>query len=318
VARGALADNLNALDALVEKGVVARSEWGVVARERTLTVLPELAEVLPNGGLVRGSVVACGGLAGVALTLALAAGASQQGAWVGVAGLPGLVAAAAVEIGVAPERLVLVNERGRAPGERFGDHTWGEVVAAMIDGFDVVVLGPAATEALRPGTARRLTARLAARGAVLLLAGGAGGAGVVDTAGAAVASGFVADLTVVAAHGRWFGLADGHGVARGRRATVHVAGRRMPRTRAAEMWLPGPHGRVTSVGTHVAAEHVERAERAATAAAERVERAATAAAEHVERAATAAAEHVERTVAERVEREHGEVEDVVVPLRPTG
>jgi len=241
VARGALVDNLNALDALVEKGVVARSEWGVAARERTLTVLPELAEVLPNGALQRGSVVACGGLAGVALTLALAAGASQQGAWVGVAGLPGLVAAAAVEIGVAPERLVLVNERGRAPGERFGDHTWGEVVAAMIDGFDVVVLGPAATEALRPGTARRLTARLAARGAVLLLAGAAG------------AGGFVADLMVTADHGCWFGLGDGHGVARGRRATVQVAGRRMPRPRAAELWLPAPGGRVAAASAASAA-----------------------------------------------------------------
>lgn len=236
MARGALADNLNALDALVERGVVARSEAGVAARERTLTVLPELAEVLPDGALQRGSVVACGGMAGVSLALALAAGASQEGAWVGVAGLPGLVAAAAVEAGVAAERLVLVNESGRSPGERCGDPTWGEVVAAMIDGFDVVVLGPAAAEALRPGTARRLAARLAARGAVLLLAG-AGGAG-----------GFVADLMVTADHGCWFGLGDGHGVARGRRATVQVAGRRMPRPRAAELWLPAPDGRVAAAG----------------------------------------------------------------------
>lgn len=271
-----LVDNLNALDALVEKGVVARSEWGVAARERTLTVLPELAEVLPNGALQRGSVVACGGLAGVALTLALAAGASQQGAWVGVAGLPGLVAAAAVEIGVAPERLVLVNERGRAPGERFGDPTWGEVVAAMIDGFDVLLLGPAAAEALRPGTARRLAARLVARGAVLLLAGG-------FVAGAAGVGGFVADLMVTADHGCWFGLGDGHGVARGRRATVQVAGRRMPRPRAAELWLPAPDGRVATASAATAS--------AATASV------ATAS------VATASA---------------GDETNVVVPLRPAG
>lgn len=241
MARGALADNLNALAALVEKGVVGRAEAGVAARERTVPVLPALAGLLPVGALQRGSVVACRGAAGVSLALALAAGPSQEGAWVGVAGLPGLVAAAAVEAGVAPERLVLVNERGRAPGERFGDHTWGEVVAAMIDGFDVVVLGPAAAEALRPGTARRLAARLAARGAVLLLAGAAG------------AGGFVADLMVTADHGCWFGLGDGHGVARGRRATVQVAGRRMPRPRAAELWLPAPGGRVAAASAASAA-----------------------------------------------------------------
>ena len=53
-----------------------------------------------------------------------------------VAGDPAY-AAAAVELGVAPERLVMVAE----PAQRFDDAQWADVLAAMIDGFDVVVLG---------------------------------------------------------------------------------------------------------------------------------------------------------------------------------
>jgi len=236
MARGALADNLNALAALVDKGVVAGGVAGVVATDRALPVLPQLAELLPS--LQRGSTVACEGVAGVSLALTVAAGPAAEGAWVGVAGLPGLVVAAAAELGVPPERLVLVNEPGRAPGQRFGDATWGEVVAALIDGFDVVVLGATAAEALRPGTARRLASRLQARGGVLLLAGGAGA--------------FTADVTLSAADVRWHGLADGHGVARGRQAVVQVAGRRIPRPRRAPLWLPSPDGSVAPVGAAVA------------------------------------------------------------------
>ena len=230
MARGALADNLSALAALIDKGVVAGGASGAVAADRALPVLPQLATLLPS--LQRGSVVACESVAGVSLALAVAAGPAAEGAWVGVAGLPGLVVAAAAELGVPPQRLVLVNEPGRAPGQRFGDATWGEVVSALIDGFDVVVLGAAATEALRPGTARRLASRLQARGGVLVLAGPVGA--------------FSADVTLGAADIQWHGLADGHGVARARRSTVQAAGRRIPRPRRAQLWLPGPDGQTAT------------------------------------------------------------------------
>ena len=62
----------------------------------TLPVLPALRELLPRGGLARGSVVTVAefGL----LILALAAGASADGAWCGIAGVPeaGVLAAAAL------------------------------------------------------------------------------------------------------------------------------------------------------------------------------------------------------------------------------
>ncbi|MDO8390809.1 MAG: hypothetical protein Q7V57_09990 [Actinomycetota bacterium] len=235
MARGALAENLTALAALAQKGVVS----GAVARERTLPVLPALAGLLPMGAVQRGSIVACQGVAGVSLALSLAAGASQEGAWVGVAGLPGLGVAAAVELGVVPERLVLVVEPAQGPALHFGDERWAEVLAAMIDGFDVVVLGAAAQQ-VRPATARRLVARLHARGAVALTVGSAVG-------DAADQGSFAADLTLAAEGVSWYGLGDGHGVARGRRAEVQVGGRRMHRPRRAHLWLPGGEGRVEPV-----------------------------------------------------------------------
>lgn len=242
MARGALAENLNALAALVERGVVS----GAVARERTLPVLAELSSLLPMGALQRGSVIACRGAAGVSLALALAAGPSGEGAWVGVAGLPGLGVAAAAELGVAPERMVLVNEPGRAPGLRFGDATWAEVLAAMIDGFDVVVLGPAATGGVRPATARRLVARLQSRGAVAVLVGDPAGSAGISSDGAGNDGPFPADLTLTADGLQWHGLGAGHGVAQGRQASVQVGGRRMPRPRRAHLWLPGVHGRAAT------------------------------------------------------------------------
>ncbi|MEI7548512.1 MAG: hypothetical protein WCK21_10715, partial [Actinomycetota bacterium] len=96
--------------------------------------------------------------------------------------------------------------------------------------FDIVVLGPG-TERVRPGTARRLTARLQARGAVAIVVGAGAGP-------------FGADLTLQADGNDWGGLGAGHGIARGRRSVVQVVGRRMPRPRRAHLWLPGADGRV--------------------------------------------------------------------------
>src|ERR1700722_19821341 len=68
----------------------------------TLPVLPALRELLPRGGLARGSVVTVAefGL----LILALAAGASADGAWGGTPGGPGAGGPAAAGPGRAGAR----------------------------------------------------------------------------------------------------------------------------------------------------------------------------------------------------------------------
>ena len=214
---------------------------GAAAQQRTIAVLPAFEELLPQAVMQRGSVVECAGSAAVSLALSLAAGPSLGGAWVAVAGLPQVGVAAAVELGVAPERLVMVAE----PAQRFDDGQWAEVLAVMIDGFDVLLLGPGA-HAVKAVTARRLVARLQSRGAVLLSVMTGGGS-----------SAFGADLRFEAMDAAWQGLGEGHGVARGRRATVQLSGRRVPRPRRAEMWLPTADGAVEAVASIAAVAPVE-------------------------------------------------------------
>lgn len=211
---------------------------GIAAQQRTLPVLPAFDALLPSAVVQRGSVIGCEGAAAVSLALALAAGPSQAGSWVGVAGLPQVGLAAAVELGVEPQRLVMVSQ----PAQRFDEARWGEVLAAMIDGFDVVVVGPEA-QGVRAATARRLLARVQSHGAVLLTVAA-------PLAGPSAEAGggpFGADLRMEATEVAWEGLGDGHGVARGRHAEVHLSGRRVPRPRRAELWLPGPDGTVEPV-----------------------------------------------------------------------
>jgi hypothetical protein len=209
---------------LATRGLVTRAGSGTAARERTLPLLAAFEELVPQCTLQRGSVVGCHGAAAVSLALALAAGPSQAGAWVGVVGFPALGLAAATEAGVVLERLVAVT------GE-FSDAQWADLLAACIDGFDVVLLGPG-TQAVRPPTVRRLLARLQSRGAVAI------------TIGAPV---FGADLRFDCTDSVWIGLGQGHGVAQGRVAQVTLTGRRVPRTRAARLWVPSVDGRVAAV-----------------------------------------------------------------------
>jgi hypothetical protein len=196
---------------------------GVPASDRTLPVLQPLDAILP--AIQRGTTVGTTGQADVSLALALAAGPSAEGAWVGVAGLPELGIRAAAEMGIALERLVIV--RGDAP--------WIEVLAAMIDGFDVVLIGPAVGR-VAPGAVRRLQARAQQRGAVLITAG---------------SSPFAADLQLSSHEQQWVGLGAGHGVATGRHVCVELGGRRVPRgvSRPGRItiWLPDATGRAEAV-----------------------------------------------------------------------
>jgi hypothetical protein len=184
---------------------------------RTLPVLPVLRELLPRGGLARGSVVAAAefGL----LCLALVAGASADGAWCGIAGIPEAGMLAAAGLGLDPERTLLVPDPGSA---------WPQVVASLLDGCELVLVRP---PALASAQARqRLEATLRRGRGVLLVAG--------DWPGAQVR------LRVITQ--RWTGLGDGHGRLRACCAQVTADGRgeaAMARTRW--LWLPAEDGRVT-------------------------------------------------------------------------
>jgi hypothetical protein len=193
-------------------GVRTAAELG--PEPRLLTVLPPLAELLPDGGLRRGSTIAVGGA--TSLVLALLAAATRDGSWAAVTALPELGLAAAAELGVDLERLALVPHPG---AELTG------VLSALVDGFDLVVLGPVAVQ---PQLARRLAGRVRSRGTVLVTVGPWPGA----------------DLELRVSGRRWHGLTpDGYGHLRAREVVATSRGRgAAARPLSVRLQLPGPGG----------------------------------------------------------------------------
>jgi hypothetical protein len=200
---------------------IARGLAGLGAGARTLPVLPALEELLSGGALRRGSVLSCSGSAAVTLAVSMVAGASQEGAWVGIAGLATLGVRMLGELGLDLGRVVLISGQ-HDPG------TWADVLAASIDGFDVVLADGSLP--VRPAAARRLHARVQSRGAVLVLTG--------------VSAAFTPDLQISSSRAVWSGLGEGHGVATARQVTVEVHGRRAARRRCAALWLPAADGTI--------------------------------------------------------------------------
>jgi hypothetical protein len=186
---------------------------------RILPVLPELSRLLPGRGLRRGSTVAvttgpsASAAGGTSLLLALLAGASRAGSWCAVVGVPELGALAAAESGIALDRLALVPN----PGPE-----WPTVVAALIDGVDVVVT--AVPGPVSASIASRLAARARQRGSVLMPFGRWDGA----------------DVTLQVVRGWWDGLGAGHGRLRRREVTIAACGRgAAARPREITVWMPG-------------------------------------------------------------------------------
>ncbi len=206
----------------------------IPARDRCLPVDEVFASMLPDAGLLRGRTIGCAGPAGMSLALALAARAVTAGSWLAVVGVPMLGIDAAIELGVSPSRLVIVDADG-------GPSVWADRVAAAADGFELILTCPP------PGAERiadKVRTRLQARGVVMLVVGSGVGSGVgVGSTSPSVASDLEFTTTAVS----WEGLGQGHGYLFGRRATVRAGGRRQPRPIERQLWLPGPHGRVELV-----------------------------------------------------------------------
>jgi hypothetical protein len=189
------------------------------ARDPERALLPvagPLTGLLPWGGLRRGSTVSVHG--STALLLALVAEASRSGSWCALVGLPGVGLAAADEAGLDLARTALVPRPGPRPAS---------VVATLVDGLDVVVLGGAS--AWRAGDRQRLAARVRQKGAVLIPVGAWPGA----------------DAELHATGGTWSGLlGDGAGRLRSRRVHLRCAARGRARDLTEDVLLPGPDGRV--------------------------------------------------------------------------
>jgi hypothetical protein len=214
---GGLSTTLRSSDTSIRTELVGPGT--TLADERLLPVVPGLRPLLPGQGLRRGTTVAVGRSA--ALALALVAGASAAGSWVAAVGLPDLGIVAAAESGIALERLALVP----TPGAR----AWTTVVAAFLDAVDVVLVRSPA--GLPPAQARRLAARARERGAVLVPLG---------------AWSEPADLRLAVTSSTWQGLGQGHGRLQARQVEVVAAGRgAATRERRVLLWLPSSNGAIT-------------------------------------------------------------------------
>ncbi|MER6300496.1 hypothetical protein ABT247_13120 [Kitasatospora sp. NPDC001539] len=196
-------------------------EDGQAAVRGLVPVVPALREVLPDGGLRRGTAVSvAGGDAG--LLLALAAGVRETGGgWAAAVGLPDLGLAAAEGYGLDLRRLLVADD----PGPH-----WPEVVSVLAGAVELIMLRPDGP--VPPKLATRLAAVLRRSGCVLLVAGPWPGA----------------VLRLGVRSGRWFGLGDGYGRLAGRQVEVVAEGRGSAvRGRSARLWLPDEDGAVRPV-----------------------------------------------------------------------
>lgn len=202
------------LDALRRAAEAARPV--TLAGERSLPVLDALATLLPDGLRRGATAMVDGGPGSTSLALALGAAASQAGSWVGMVGAPSLGLLAAIELGLAPERLLVV----AAPGVQ----SWATVVAALLDTVDVVY---ARSTNVTGADARRLLARAREREALLIPLG---------------RWPLAADVRLSVTSPEW--RLDGRLV--GRRVEVTASGKGVyARERKASLWLPDETGAVS-------------------------------------------------------------------------
>ncbi|MCD2263082.1 hypothetical protein K3888_10250 [Dietzia aurantiaca] len=166
-----------------------------------------VAGLLPGGVLPAGRVTAVGGSA--TLRIGLLAAATAAGVRCAVVGWPELGVAAVAEQGGRLDCLALVPDPGPDAAA---------VVSVLIDGLDLVLLGPDVA-AVAPSRARVIAGRVRAAGAVLLVGPGWPGA----------------ELTLAGRHCRYGGLGAGAGRLASVSTVVRCSGRAAP-ARTAE-WV---------------------------------------------------------------------------------
>jgi hypothetical protein len=178
----------------------------------SLPVAKALQPIIPDGVLVRGRTVVCSGDAAMSTALFVVSAATQAGSWLAVVGVSDFGLVSACEQGVALQRTVLVT-----PTSNKKD--WTSTVAAVADGFDVVMLE--VPREVSESDARRIQTRIQARRNVLVL--------VEASRHTTPRSVFQPDVVLHTATTRWHGIEHGAGYVQGRHIDITVSGRRVPR-----------------------------------------------------------------------------------------
>jgi hypothetical protein len=198
-----------------------------LAGVKTLPVAASLRPLFPEGGLRRGSTVSVGqGAAsgGTSLALSVLQGASSSGSWCAAVGFPELGLVAAAQLGLGLDRLALIPN----PGGQ-----WPVVVAALLDGVDVVLFRLPGR--IREVDARRLAARARERGSVIV-ALGEGWPG--------------ADLRLAVTSSAWRGHEHSGGYLRERQVEIVATGRRAAAGERRVTVALDPQGRLAAATVH--------------------------------------------------------------------
>jgi hypothetical protein len=209
----------------------ARVAPTVLAREQTMPVSADLAELFAERALVRGRTLACTGPAATSTAMALVSASVIAGSWLAVVDVPTFGLDAASEAGIPLERVVAVATDSPTSG-------WVEVMAAAVDGFDIVLSrqpSPSQSQSPSPSETamRRLSTRIRQRGAVVVLIddrnGGDTGLQGVGLQGvglqcAELQCDGVVETSVVS----WSGLGSGYGHLEQRTLDLSTSGRRLP------------------------------------------------------------------------------------------
>jgi len=194
-----------------------------LAHERTLPILPDLAAMVPSGALQRGSTLAVHGVGATSFALALAGQAVREGSFMAVIAPPSFGLAACLDFDIPLRRVVQFVLPSNV-------ENWAQAVAAVVDGFDVVLL--ADRHRVSNSQARQLLARNRERGSILIRVEGP-------------AWPDAADLRFDVSSPEWSGLGQGHGHLLARKVAVQVVGRRYHgRQRVHEIMLPAHQGGV--------------------------------------------------------------------------
>ncbi|MET9488759.1 hypothetical protein [Nocardia sp. NPDC006630] len=133
---------------------------GAELRRESLPVPPALENLLPEGGLAKGSVVLYSGAN--SLLSGLLAAVTGSGGHAAVVGVPRFGLLAAAEMGARLDRLAVVVNPGPDPLE---------VASVLLDGLDLVILGLNGASVPMSRT-RVLTARARSKGSTLVVTGG--------------------------------------------------------------------------------------------------------------------------------------------------
>ena len=197
----------------------------VLARDRTLPVVDELADLFRGAGLQQGSTVEVEGTAAVSLAVALTVGVTGSNRWVAAVGLPELGSSAAVDLGAQFQRWAFVD---------WPKNQAAEVLYALTGAVDLILVGP--NVRIRASHGRKIAARMRERGTSVITVANASRCNLQPSLRLRV------NRTV------WTGLQRGHGRLTSRKVEVELVDRNGDSSHRRQLlWLPDSQGHLSVV-----------------------------------------------------------------------